>query len=137
MKRRAFFFGVSWMAFHAACSRRTEPVDPVWTKTPCAHCAMLVGDRRHAAQAISGGERFYFDDIGCAVLWAEERTSAGVGIEAVWVRDAESSMWLVADTARYAQGAKTPMDFGVEARADGARSWAEIRADISVKAGRR
>jgi hypothetical protein len=98
---------------------------------------MLIGDRRHAAQAISGGDRFYFDDIGCAVLWGEERTAAGVGIEGVWVRDAESSRWLAADSARYVKGATTPMDFGVEARADGTHSWSEIRTEISGKAGRR
>jgi hypothetical protein len=76
------------------------------------------------------GERSFFDDIGCMVLWAEGR---GAPPALSWVRDAEQGVWLDARAARYAEGAKTPMDFGFEARAAGGLAWDEVRAKVSQK----
>jgi copper chaperone NosL len=101
----------------SACERMDRPVDPVWGKEPCAHCAMLVGDRRYAAEVVANGERRFFDDIGCYVLWSEERPNV---VERAWVRDAEGNRWIDARSATYVHGARTPMDFGFEGRATGA-----------------
>lgn len=117
--------------FTSGCEKLDAPADPVWGKEPCAHCRMLVGDRRFAAQAVAGGDRLYFDDIGCFVLWARERTPARA-----WVRDAEHDRWLEASAARYASGARTPMDFGFEGRADGSATvgFEEMRASVLARA---
>jgi copper chaperone NosL len=105
----------SWILLPAlvACERLDRPVDPVWGKEPCGHCAMLVGDRRYAAEVVASGERRFFDDIGCYVLWAAKHEKS---IEHAWVRDAEADRWVDARGARYVSGARTPMDFGFEAR---------------------
>jgi copper chaperone NosL len=133
MKRRMFLGMVTSLVVAAACDRGAdEPVDPVWGKQPCAHCAMLVGDRAHAAQASSGGDRFYFDDVGCLVLWLEERGSGGAPRH-VWVRDSEAPRWLEARHARYAAGAKTPMDFGFEATSTGGAGWDDVRVAVIAK----
>lgn len=111
----------------AACGKPNEPADPVWGKEPCAHCAMVVGDKRYAAQAVSDGDRFYFDDIGCLVLWEEARKAKP---ERRWVKDGQGGSWLDAKSARYVSGAKTPMDFGFEGRKDGGVGWDEMRDQV-------
>lgn len=102
------------LAALVACERTDRAVDPVWGKEPCGHCAMLVGDRRFAAEVVADGERRFFDDVGCFVLWSEEHRGAA---ERAWVRDGASNRWLDARTAKYVRGAHTPMDFGFEGRA--------------------
>lgn len=117
-----------------ACQKLDEAVDPAWGKQPCAHCAMLVSDKRYAAQVVADGDRKYFDDIGCMVLWTKERKSAP---ERAWVRAADR--WVDAKGARYVSGAKTPMDFGFEASASGADGvgWDEMRDKVIAKGSAR
>ena len=115
-----------------ACEKTDAPTDPVWGKQACAHCGMLVGERRYAAQAAVAGERKYFDDIGCMILFMEERK---VRPDHTWVHAGDA--WLDAAAARYANDAKTPMDFGLEARAPGSAGtglgWDEARAQVLAK----
>jgi hypothetical protein len=112
-----------------ACARTDEAQDPVWGKEPCAHCAMLVGDKLHAGQVVAGGDRRYFDDLGCMVQWLAEH---GGKAEKVWARDPEGLRWVDAKSATYGDGAKTPMDFGFETRAPGI-SWDELGVRITQK----
>ncbi len=108
-----------------ACSKGDEPSDPVWGKEPCAHCAMVVGDKRYAGQALVDGERRFFDDIGCMVVWMEEHKSTRA-----WSHDAQGGGWVDAKLGRYALGARTPMGFGVEARAGAPLEWSEMREKV-------
>lgn len=134
MRRRAFLglCGLEALAVLglAACSRSDGPKDPVWSKEPCAHCAMLVSERRHAAQLVANGDRKYFDDIGCMVLWLEQH---GRKAEHTWVYEGVSGRWLDASTTRYAPGAKTPMDFGFEAKSSDGVGWEEMRDRVLAK----
>lgn len=114
----------------AACAKASSPADPVWGKEPCAHCAMVVGDKRHAAQVMDDGDRHYFDDIGCMVLWGDEHSDRP---HASWVRDAGGAAWIDARSARYGAGARTPMDFGFETRAEGGVGWNEMREQVIAK----
>jgi hypothetical protein len=113
-----------------SCSKPDQPTDPVWSKEPCAHCAMVVGDRRYAAQAVADGDRRWFDDVGCMVLWEDARKTKPTHR---WVRDAEAGGWLDARVARYVAGAKTPMDFGFEGRKTGGVSFDEMRDLVLAK----
>ncbi len=115
-----------------ACSRTDGPREPVWGKEPCAHCRMLVGDRRYAAQVLHEGERRFFDDVGCMVLWLEER---GAPSDPAWVRDANGPGWLDARSARYVGGKATPMDFGFEARQAQGIGFEEMRGAVTAKKG--
>lgn len=134
MRRREALLAFAAVAVGAgaACTRDDQPEDPVWGKQPCAHCAMLVSERRFAAQLVDGGERRYFDDVGCMVLWMDERKAQGAR---AWVRQGDG--WVVARSARFAPGARTPMDFGFEAKAEGARGWDEVREQVLAKRGGR
>ena len=133
MNRRSFLGVLAVVSAGLACvDTGDEPKEPVGGKEPCAHCAMLVGDRAHAAQASLDGDRFYFDDVGCLVLWLEAKKGGGAASH-VWVRDSEASRWLDARRARYASGARTPMDFGFEATSRGAAGWDDVRAAVIAK----
>ncbi len=112
----------------AACTKDDQPEDPAWGKQPCAHCAMLVSDKRFASQLVEGGERRYFDDVGCMVLWMEERKATGAR---AWVRQGDA--WVSARSARFEPGARTPMDFGFEAKGDGPRGWDEVREQVLAR----
>ena len=127
-RRELFGVAAALVVLAMACEKSDAPADPVWGKQACASCSMLIGDRRYAAQAVQGGERKYFDDIGCMVVWMESQKTKP---EHAWVRSADG--WADATTARYAGDAKTPMDFGLEARASGGASWDEARALVLAK----
>jgi copper chaperone NosL len=110
-----------------ACKASDAPAEPVWGKEPCASCKMLVSDKRYAAQAIdASGEHRFFDDIGCMVVWMDGHR----GAVRAWVREPATGSWLDPRTARYMQGARTPMDFGFEARADGEVSFDAVRVAV-------
>lgn len=118
------------LAALAGCSRAEAPEDPVWSKVPCAHCRMLVGDRLSSAQVLDDGTRFYFDDIGCMVLWLERRDATRAR---AWVRSADDRGWADAQRARYASGRKTPMDFGWQAVESGGETFDAMRAAVISK----
>lgn len=129
MTRRSLLVALVAGAVAFACAKNDEAVDPTWGKEPCAHCAMLVSDRRYAAQAVTSGDRKYFDDIGCMVLWM---ASMKAPPERSWVRAADR--WVDAKSARYAAGARTPMDFGFEAvTGEGGVGWEEMRERVIEK----
>jgi hypothetical protein len=135
MNRRVLLLSAVALGLAAACTSDEAPVEPAWGKQSCAHCAMLLGDRRFGAQIVTAdGERRFFDDVGCLVVYLEERRGAPAR---AWVRDADGARWIDARSARYTPGAATPMDFGFEARAASAPqgvSWEEMRARTLAKA---
>jgi copper chaperone NosL len=109
----------------AACEKTDTPVDPVWGKQPCAHCQMLVSDKRYAAQAVTAtGDRLFFDDPGCLVKWMETNKPAKA-----WVHPGG---WVEVGVARFAPSAKTPMDYGFEPRDDGPLGFEEVRSRLKV-----
>jgi hypothetical protein len=113
----------------AACATADGPVEPVWGKQACAHCAMVLSDRRFGAQLVSSdSDRFFFDDPGCMVAFLEER---GLGNAHAWVHDA--GRWVDARAARYTSGAVTPMDFGYEPKSAGELTWSEMRTRVLAK----
>lgn len=121
-----------------ACGPSTpEPQDPVWGKQPCAHCAMVVDDRAHAAQLVTEeGDRHYYDDIGCMLAWDAEHPRLAV---VRWVRNPAAELkaagaagWLDAERTAYRTDAQTPMDFGLEAAATGV-DLAAARAKVAAR----
>jgi copper chaperone NosL len=119
----------------AACAAGDAAQEPVWGKEPCAHCAMTLADERYGAELLSkDGDRAYFDDVGCLVIYLEEHQGSGEPRH-LWARDAETGKWLDARSARYSPSATpTPMDFGFEAHAAGTGAgWDEMRAAVLAR----
>lgn len=84
----------------------------------CDHCAMLISDERFAAQVWHPEKKRFslFDDIGCAVSFAEEQGLSANGEARIWAADYdEPKGWIDARTAFYLGGVHTPMDYGYAA----------------------
>lgn len=84
---------------------------------------MAVSDHNFAAQVRGGpAERrtkvYFFDDLGCAVLWLDEQEWKDDPRTEMWVTDYRDGTWLNAVEAYYDEGHITPMDFSVGARPD-------------------
>ena len=84
---RAAAFGFLQILLIIACKGGNEeqlPVDFVWDREACEECKMALSDPHYSAQVIDpNGKAYYFDDIGCAILWlrtaALERQSPYLG----------------------------------------------------------
>ena len=116
-----------------SCSRDDVAEEPAWGKEPCAHCAMVLSDKRFGAQLVDGsGDRRFFDDVGCMVLFEEEHATP----RKAWVRDARTGAWLEAVAARYSESTGTPMDFGIAAGAVDGMPWAAMRDAVLARSRR-
>jgi nitrous oxide reductase accessory protein NosL len=109
----------------AGCSgdAGTGPAPVKWDRYICEHCGMVLSDRRHAAQVRyptqDGRSRVaFFDDIGCALVWLEDkpwRDQSGIEIR---VNDWRNGDWIDARRATYLPGQVTPMQYGLGAQSD-------------------
>ena len=108
------------------------PKEPVWGKQPCEHCAMLLSDKEHGAQLVTGqGDRLYFDEVGCLVAWTLEHPGSALH---QWVRTADTQAWVPAETAGYERSERTPMGFGfIAAAKPGAVSWSQVTDAVQQK----
>ncbi len=115
----AVLAGIAALAL--ACEDAGRPLDPVWGKQACAHCAMLLSGPRFGAQLTTeAGDRYYFDDPGCMASFVRERP---VRVRAMWVHD--QSGWVDAKSARY-EAAVSPMDYGFAPSSRGTADWAAV-----------
>ena len=113
-----------------ACEDASKPVDPVWGKQACGHCAMLVSDPHFAAQlATKDQSRIFFDDVGCMAGYVKARHP---DVQAMWVRD-DVGHWVDARTAHFDKGEKTPMDYGFVAKAGGGAAWGDVEAAVDQR----
>jgi len=88
-----------------------QPIE--WNRQPCAHCQMLVGEPRHAAQLITAtGEVLVFDDPGCALRYLEQRRPA---VHRLWFHHGTEDRWIPSDRVGFTAGGTTPMGSGLVA----------------------
>ena len=97
------------------------PVEVKWDRDACERCRMVLSDRAYAAQVRffpEGGRSkvFKFDDIGCAVLWLEDKPWNADPKTEIWVRDMLDDKWIDARSAVYVKGRVTPMEYGLGAQ---------------------
>ena len=119
----------------AACSRALPagPVEPVWDRTPCAECRMLISDPGFAAQLQTrGGGVLHFDDPGCLLRHeARERPE----LHAAWFHHHAAERWISREDVRFVRVESSPMGYGlgaVAAREAGSEALAvdEARAVV-------
>ncbi len=101
-----------------SCSERNDeqlPVDFVWDRVACERCKMALSDHRYSAQVIDDkGKSYYFDDIGCAILWLTGQSWKNKS--RIWVNDFKTTEWIEAKKANWIYGdPKTPMGYGFAA----------------------
>lgn len=115
--------------FAVACQTADGPVDPVWGKQLCSTCRMIVSEPAYAAQLIDqGGKRHFFDDIGCMDAFLVEHSKTPP--RGTWVRSNER--WVDATSARYASGARSPMDYGFVPKEQGPLDFASVRREAAA-----
>jgi hypothetical protein len=98
-------------ALYVLISWANKPTDgpeiPAWDRDVCAHCAMLVGDPRFAAQIqTTDGRVHHFDDPGCLHAWRalhrpEER--------AAWFHHVAKDEWIPGDRVAFIPAPGSPM----------------------------
>lgn len=116
----------------------TGPVEVKWDRDACERCRMVLSDRRHSAQVRftdPGGRSrvMKFDDIGCAVVWLEDKPWKGADTTELWVTDHRDGRWIDARSAFYVQGQLTPMEYGLgaqDAAVDGALTFEQAVAHV-------
>jgi len=126
--------------FVASCTGDpgTGPVEVKWDRDTCERCRMVLSDRFHSAQVRGGpaGEKtkvYKFDDIGCAVIWLEDKAWKDEQRTEIWVTDHQSGEWLDARKAFYVTDQLTPMEYGLGAQkesGDGTLSYAQAKTHI-------
>jgi len=115
------------------------PLEVKWDRDACERCRMVLSDRAYAAQVRffpeeSRSKVFKFDDIGCAVLWLEDKPWSRDPKTEIWVRDRLSDQWIDARTAVYIKGRVTPMEYGLGAQSQAdpnGMDFAQARSHIA------
>lgn len=131
MTARAWATALAFGLCLAACDDGRQPVEPIWNKQACDHCHMLLSDPRYAAQLVThGGERLYFDDVGCLAAYLQRNAQRE---RAAWVRSGAG--WLPARTSHFSAGAETPMGYGFSADPHGPLDFAAVLQRVSEHAG--
>jgi hypothetical protein len=118
MKKFSFLLFLTLFSLFAFNGCEKKPVGAVqqmhWDRDMCERCKMAISERKFAVQIIDPktGKDYKFDDIGCAVLWLDEEKIPWKDQAIIWITDAKTGKWIDARTAKYADGAITPMAFG-------------------------
>jgi hypothetical protein len=92
-----------------------------WDRDMCVRCKMVVSDREYAVQTTDpkSGKTYYFDDIGCLILWFDEEQIPWANEAKIWVTDKNTKEWIDAKSAKWSTQSVTPMAFGFAAHKSG------------------
>ena len=95
-------------------------------------CTMVVEKNEFAAQlAAKSGKTWIFDDVGCLVLWLDDKVFTDT--PKIWVYTMDSQTWIDAKKAHYSATERTPMlhGFGAyEASKEGLIDYKEMRQRV-------
>ena len=76
----------------------------------CPECNMVVEDSNiHKSSLLTGGTKYYFDDIGCMILWCNEKN---IDMKDAKVFSKDTKQYIDAKDANFKLGEKTPMMYG-------------------------
>jgi len=79
----------------------------------CSECGMDVEELKYAVELISeNGNTYFFDDIGCLVLWLETHSP---DTHSMLTQTMDTHRWVPVEKAWYSRIAPTPMGYGFAA----------------------
>ena len=82
---------------------------------PCAECNMVIEHLAYIAQvSLDNGDTYFFDDIGCVVLWLEKHPS---GVVKIVTKTLDTHEWVAVKDAWYSRIEPSPMGYGFGAYA--------------------
>jgi len=94
----------------------------------CSECNMDVEELDYAAQLITKeGDTYFYDDIGCVVLWLENHSP---DMQIILTQTLDTHQWIDATKAWYSRIAPSPMGYGfaaVEKHKEGLVSYEEMK----------
>ncbi len=117
----------------------TGPGDVKWDREICERCRMVLSDRHHSSQIRyfpankKRSKVMKFDDIGCAVIWLEDKPWKDDPQTQIWVTDRNGGGWIDARQAFYIKGDVTPMEYGLGAQqeaVEGSLTFDQAKAHI-------
>ena len=85
---------------------------------------MAVSDPNYSAQIRQPAQQnelskvYKFDDIGCAVIWLQDKPWKDDASTEIWVNDYRNGEWIDARKAHYVSGKNTPMNYGLGAQSE-------------------
>lgn len=89
---------------------------PKWDVQTCDRCKMLLSDTKFSAQIVNpaDGKHYFFDDLGCALLWLQTKEAQGWADHAiVYATDPQNGKWLNIADNQLIFGYVTPMAYGL------------------------
>jgi len=94
-----------------------KPLDIKLNSTNDTHCKMIIKTIDNSAEVVSpDGRTWFFDDVGCMVLWLEGKSFKDDA--KLWVHTVDSKKWIDAKKAFYGVTEHTAMHYGFGARAE-------------------
>ena len=120
----SLFFALVLVMGMGGCSSKKstngQPAVMHWDRDMCERCKMALSERKYAVQVINpaNGKVYKFDDIGCAVLWFDEKHIPWKDRAIIWITDAKTGEWIDARKAKFTDDSITPMAYGFAAFTD-------------------
>ncbi|WP_324170748.1 hypothetical protein [Sulfurimonas sp.] len=110
MKKFSFLFSFL-LLFFTACNSTQSSSNEVKNETKiCPQCNMEVGKSSEYSSSLStNGKTYYFDDIGCMILWANEHEIKKAKMN---VFSKDTLRFIDVKNANYTIGETTPMSYG-------------------------
>jgi len=116
-----------------------------YDRDACERCKMIISDKNFAASVTNeqDGKIYYFDDIGCAILWFKEKNIKWGDSAKIQVVDFDTQKWIDAKSAFYSSPNITPMSYGFAAYSEKSKitkdkevvNFAEVQARV-LKVGK-
>jgi len=92
-------------------NKSLKPMDIVPNKMLDPQCKMYIETQKHSAEVITQDHKtYFFDDVGCMVLWLKNFKSKMKYFPYVFTED--TNKWVDATKACYKIGIHTPMHYG-------------------------
>ncbi len=109
-----FSFGSDEGARYVYKGNTTHSAVPIKVKEyQCSECNMNIEALSYAAQITSeNGNTYFFDDIGCAILWLKKNSK---DIHTIFTQTQDTRKWIDAKKAWYSRTASSPMGYGFAA----------------------
>ncbi|MCK9490980.1 MAG: hypothetical protein M0Q24_02735 [Sulfurimonas sp.] len=120
------------LSFFTACNstQSSSAKEPKSKSRVCPKCHMEVDkSNKHSASLAKNDNIYYFDDIGCLVLWSNENK---LDAKSAKVFTKDSARYIDATQAHYKIGEKTPMSYGFVAFEDSAEETIDFD-EVSIK----
>ena len=93
-------------------NKNMQPIDIKIDQIQDPQCKMTIKTQNHSAQvAFSNGKTYFFDDIGCMILWLKSQPKNNLN-KRLWIFSEDTHKWIDAKNACYKLGSHTPMHYG-------------------------